>query len=120
MDGTIMRRHVRSRYLMTGAAALALLPAACIGESGGDAEVIGADEAPLLTSAPVKGVGSGKCLDVKGRSTAAGTALQIYSCNGGDNQAFTYTAAGELRVYGTTRCVEASGGGTTAGTKVVI
>ncbi|WP_437836093.1 lectin [Sorangium sp. So ce1153] len=115
-----MRRHVRSRYLMTGAAALALLPAACIGESGGDAEVIGADEAPLLTSAPVKGVGSGKCLDVKGRSTAAGTALQIYSCNGGDNQAFTYTAAGELRVYGTTRCVEASGGGTTAGTKVVI
>lgn len=115
-----MRTHRRPRYWMTGVATLALFPAGCIDESGVDAEAIGADDAPLVTNAPLIGVGSGRCLDVRGRSTTPGTGLQIYDCHGGQNQSFTWTAAGALQVYGSTRCVEPSGGGTADGTRVVI
>ncbi|WP_438026623.1 lectin [Sorangium sp. So ce233] len=115
-----MKTTRRQRYWMTGAATLALFPAGCIDESGGDTEAISADDAPLAATGEVKGVGSGRCLDVKGRSTATGTAVQIYDCNGGENQSFTFTEAGEIKVYGGTRCVEAAGRGTANGTKVVI
>ncbi|WP_437734478.1 PQQ-dependent sugar dehydrogenase [Sorangium sp. So ce1335] len=105
---------------MTGVATLALFPAGCIDDAGGDTEVISTDDAPLVTNAPLIGVGSGRCLDVRGQNTAPGTAVQIYTCNGGANQTFTLTAAGALQVYGGTRCVEPSGGGTSNGTRVVL
>ncbi|MDW8803968.1 endo-1,4-beta-xylanase [Streptomyces scabiei] len=66
---------------------------------------------------PVKGVGSGRCLDVPGAGTADGTQLQLWDCHTGTNQQWTYTAAGELRVYGN-KCLDAAGTG--AGTKVQI
>ncbi|WP_437970564.1 PQQ-dependent sugar dehydrogenase [Sorangium sp. So ce260] len=105
---------------MTGVATLALFPAGCIDGSGEGVEALSTDEVPLVTSAPLTSVASGRCLDVKGRSTSPGTGLQIYTCNGQDNQAFNFTSAGELQVYDGTRCVEAQNGGTTAGTRVVI
>ncbi len=113
---------MRSRYLLIGAAALALFPAGCIDDSGAaaeDAEVLGVDEAPLAVGAPLISAASGRCLDVSGRSTAPGAALQIYTCNGQDNQAFNFTAASELQVYGT-MCVEAANGQTTGGARLVI
>jgi ricin-type beta-trefoil lectin protein len=55
--------------------------------------------------APLIGIGSGLCLDVKHNSTASGTPLQIYTCNGGANQAFSFTAANELRAFNNTQCV---------------
>lgn len=62
---------------------------------------------------------AGKCLDVPGSSTTNGTQADIWSCNGGANQTWTHTAAGELRVYGT-RCLEAYQQGTANGTKAAI
>jgi len=37
----------------------------------------------------VVGRGSGLCLDVTGAGTANGTAVQIWTCNGGTNQKWT-------------------------------
>ncbi|WP_437614482.1 PQQ-dependent sugar dehydrogenase [Sorangium sp. So ce834] len=115
-----MKRHGCSRYLLTGLATLALFPAGCIDDPGADPEALDTDEAAAVTGAPLTSVASGKCLDVKGRSTTPGTGLQIYTCNGQDNQSFNFTSAGELQVYGGTRCVEPANGATTAGTKAVI
>jgi alpha-galactosidase len=66
-------------------------------------------------------VGAGKCLDVNGGSTTAGTQLQIWDCSGGNNQIFTHTASNQLTVYsGSSQlCLDAYGKGTTNGTKVV-
>ena len=65
------------------------------------------------------GVGSGRCVDVPGSTQTAGTQVQLWDCNGGGNQQWTSTAAGELRVYGGD-CLDASNGGTSSGTKVDI
>jgi hypothetical protein len=71
------------------------------------------------TAAPLIGEGSGRCVDVPGATTANGTVVALYTCNGGANQQWTATAAGELRVYGT-KCLEAYNQGRTAGTAVDI
>ncbi|WP_437580104.1 PQQ-dependent sugar dehydrogenase [Sorangium sp. So ce887] len=115
-----MKRHVRSRYWITGVATVALFPAGCIDGSSDGVEALSTDEVPLVTGAPLIGAASGRCLDVKGRSTTPGAVLQIYTCNGQDNQGFNFTSAGELQVYGGTRCVEAQNGRTSPGTKAVI
>ncbi|MFI2373499.1 endo-1,4-beta-xylanase [Streptomyces sp. NPDC018964] len=65
----------------------------------------------------IKGVGSGRCLDVPGSSTTDGTQLQLWDCHGNSNQQWEYTDAGELRVYGN-KCLDAAGTGN--GTKVQI
>ncbi|MDX8142395.1 arabinofuranosidase catalytic domain-containing protein [Lentzea sp. BCCO 10_0061] len=68
----------------------------------------------------VRSVAAGRCLDVNAGSTAAGTPLQIWDCNGGTNQTWTRTASGQLTVYSgdSTRCAAASGSQT--GAAVVI
>ncbi|MER5475871.1 endo-1,4-beta-xylanase [Streptomyces sp. NPDC002734] len=65
----------------------------------------------------VKGVASGRCLDVPNASTTDGTQVQLWDCNNGTNQQWSSTAAGELRVYGN-KCLDA--GGTGNGAKVQI
>ncbi|MDB1086090.1 endo-1,4-beta-xylanase [Streptomyces sp. ACA25] len=65
----------------------------------------------------IRGVGSGRCLDVPGASTTDGTQVHLWDCHGGTNQQWTHTAAGELRVYGN-KCLDA--GGTGNGTRVQI
>ncbi|NEA22230.1 endo-1,4-beta-xylanase [Actinomadura bangladeshensis] len=78
----------------------------------------GTSEPPPTTgSGTIKGVGSGRCLDVPNASTTDGTQLQLWDCHGGTNQQWTYTDAGELRVYGN-KCLDAAGTGN--GTKVQI
>ncbi|MFK3728804.1 endo-1,4-beta-xylanase [Streptomyces sp. NPDC088090] len=76
---------------------------------------------PTPTPSPgagqIKGVASGRCLDVPNAVTTDGTQLQLWDCNGRTNQQWTYTAAGELRVYGD-KCLDAAGTGN--GTKVQI
>ncbi|MFD5536398.1 endo-1,4-beta-xylanase [Streptomyces sp. NPDC127079] len=65
----------------------------------------------------IKGVGSGRCLDVPNASTTDGTQVQLWDCNSATNQQWTVTDAGELRVYGN-KCLDAAGTGN--GTKVQI
>jgi hypothetical protein len=75
-----------------------------------------------ITASPLVSQNSGKCLDVTGNTSANGTQLEIWRCHGGDNQKWTSTAAGELRVTigGVTKCLDAAGGGTGNGTKIHI
>jgi alpha-galactosidase len=64
------------------------------------------------------GASSGRCLDVNGGSTTPGAKVDIWDCDGGSNQEWTPTTAGELRVYGGADCLDAYDNQTTAGTKV--
>ncbi|MFI1002619.1 endo-1,4-beta-xylanase [Streptomyces galbus] len=65
----------------------------------------------------IKGVGSGRCVDVPNAATADGTQVQLYDCNGATNQQWTLSDAGELKVYGN-KCLDA--GGTGNGARVQI
>ncbi|MBB4771753.1 endo-1,4-beta-xylanase [Actinomadura livida] len=58
----------------------------------------------------IRGVDSGRCIDVPNASTSDGTQVQLYDCHGGTNQQWTPTDAGELRVYGN-KCLDAAGTG---------
>ncbi len=71
------------------------------------------------TTSAIKGVGSGRCLDVNGVSQTNGAQVQIWDCNGQVNQRWTPTASGELRVYGN-KCLDVYNRGTADGTNVVI
>lgn len=71
-------------------------------------------DATLLT-----GKQSGRCADIYNNTITNGTQAELWDCNGGANQAWTYTARKELVVYGD-KCLDAYNLGTTNGTKVVI
>lgn len=78
----------------------------------------GGDTTPPPTEGgQIKGVGSDRCLDVPNAGTADGTQVQLWDCHSGSNQQWTYTDAGELRVYGD-KCLDAAGTGN--GAKVQI
>ncbi|WP_086829864.1 endo-1,4-beta-xylanase [Streptomyces sp. NRRL B-24572] len=72
---------------------------------------------PTPGAGPIKGVASGRCVDVPNSSTTDGTQVQLWDCNGRTNQQWTLTSAGELRVYGD-KCLDAAG--TANGSKVQI
>ncbi|MGX6607892.1 ricin-type beta-trefoil lectin domain protein [Micromonosporaceae bacterium Da 78-11] len=67
----------------------------------------------------LRGLQSGRCVDVPGASQTNGTALGLWDCNGGANQSWTATSARQLQVLDT-KCLDASGGGTGDGTAVII
>ncbi len=69
----------------------------------------GAAPAQAATGTPVVGVASGRCLDVTGNVKTTRTRVIIWDCNGQANQAWTLTAAGELRVYDGARCLDVRG-----------
>jgi len=73
------------------------------------------------SSGEINAVGAGKCLDVPGGSTTAGTQLDIWTCGGGSNQIWT-ASSGQLTVYsgGSQMCLDANSNRTTPGTKVDI
>ncbi|MGW3767892.1 endo-1,4-beta-xylanase [Actinomadura verrucosospora] len=77
----------------------------------------GTSSPPTGSGKTIKGVGSGRCLDVPNASTTDGTQLQLWDCHSGTNQQWTPTDAGELRVYGD-KCLDAAGTGN--GAKVQI
>ena len=70
-------------------------------------------------ASPIVGVGSGRCVAVPGSSQSGGTQLQLWDCTAQAGQQWTYTAAGELRVYGNL-CLDANAQGTSPGTKAII
>ena len=67
----------------------------------------------------VRGVASGRCLDVPAAATTNGVQVNLWSCSTGSNQEWNYTASKQLMVYGN-KCLDALNAGTTAGTQVVI
>ncbi len=70
-------------------------------------------------SGQLVGTPSGRCVDINGSSTTNGTQAQLWDCNGGANQRWTYTSSKQLMIYGT-KCLDASGKGTTNGTAAII
>ncbi|MFG2129716.1 non-reducing end alpha-L-arabinofuranosidase family hydrolase [Streptomyces sp. NPDC048751] len=105
--GSTSRRHP-SVVLAAVVAALAALAA-----------ILVAAPAQAASSGALRGVGSGRCLDVPGASQTDGTYLQIYDCWGGTNQQWTLTDSNQLTVYGN-KCLDVPGHATTAGTRVQI
>ncbi|WP_328653131.1 RICIN domain-containing protein [Micromonospora sp. NBC_00330] len=67
----------------------------------------------------LRGVGSNRCLDVPSASTANGTQVAIWDCNGGSNQRWVAQPNGALQVYGN-KCLDVPGHSTTAGARVQI
>jgi RHS repeat-associated protein len=69
---------------------------------------------------------AGKCLDLAGADTTAGTAVQLYACNGSKAQKFRIEPAsttsdatsGALKILG--KCVMPKSGATASGTAVVV
>ncbi|WUH90105.1 ThuA domain-containing protein [Streptomyces sp. NBC_00433] len=64
---------------------------------------------------PIHGFG-GKCADVAGASSANGTAVQLYDCNGTAAQSWTVASGGALQALG--KCLDVAAAGTANGTKV--
>ncbi len=83
------------------------------------AAMLVANPAQAATSGAVRGVPSGRCLDVPNASQTDGTYLQVWDCSGGTNQQWTSTDANLLTVYGN-KCLDVPGHATTAGTRVHI
>ncbi|MGW2993955.1 non-reducing end alpha-L-arabinofuranosidase family hydrolase, partial [Streptomyces sp. NPDC001193] len=67
----------------------------------------------------IKGVPSGRCIDINGSTTVNGTQAQLWDCNGQTNQRWTYTSGKQLKIYGN-KCLGAMAKGTGNGTAVVI
>jgi glucosylceramidase len=59
---------------------------------------------------------AGKCLDVAGGSSANGTAVQLYDCNGSDAQ--RWTVAGDGSVQALSKCLDVTSASTADGAKV--
>nr|WP_223290983.1 ricin-type beta-trefoil lectin domain protein [Streptomyces avicenniae] len=59
---------------------------------------------------------AGKCLDVAGASTADGTPVQLYSCNGSEAQRWTIGTDGTIRAFG--KCLDVSAGSTANGAQL--
>jgi mannan endo-1,4-beta-mannosidase len=67
----------------------------------------------------IKGVASGKCVDVAAANTANGTAVQLYTCDtAGSAQAWTRGSDGTLRALG--KCLDVTGGTNADGTRIQI
>jgi hypothetical protein len=71
------------------------------------------------TTGVLRGSASNRCLDVPNASTANGSLLEIWDCNGGANQQWAYLSNGELQVYGS-KCLDVPSHATVAGTRVEI
>ena len=74
-----------------------------------------ADSGP---NGPVRLNLGGKCLDDTGNSSANGNRVQMWTCNGGAAQNWTYAEDGTLRING--KCLDVIGRGTSSGTGVQI
>jgi hypothetical protein len=69
------------------------------------------------TTGPItSGLNSSKCVDDNAQSSANGTKIQIWDCNGGANQQWTVASDGTLQVYG--KCMDITGANYNNGTLI--
>jgi hypothetical protein len=87
-------------------------------EAAVQANIVAAGYAPAsVTSGPITaGDDSSKCVDDNGLSTANGTKIQMWDCNGGSNQDWTIEPDGTLQVYG--KCMDITGANYSNGTNI--
>jgi len=72
--------------------------------------------ASAATAGSITGLG-GKCIDVAGASSANGTAVQLYDCNGSSAQQWSVgNTDGSIRALG--KCMDVADGSTTNGAKI--
>ncbi len=64
---------------------------------------------------PITGLG-GKCIDVAGASSANGTAVQLYDCNGSGAQQWTVGTDGTMKALG--KCLDVTGQSTADGAQL--
>ncbi|MFS0703980.1 ricin-type beta-trefoil lectin domain protein, partial [Cellulomonas sp. 179-A 9B4 NHS] len=83
----------------------------------------GTSPTPTPTTPPTAGATgavrsgiAGKCLDVSGSSSANGTRVQLWDCNGTAAQRWTAWSDGTLRAFG--KCLDARDHGTADGTRL--
>ncbi|MEH0516857.1 MULTISPECIES: non-reducing end alpha-L-arabinofuranosidase family hydrolase [unclassified Streptomyces] len=107
--------HRRSFSLRRPSAVLA----AAVAALAALAALLVAGPAQAATTSDVRGVDSGRCLDVAGVSQTDGANVHIWDCHGGTNQQWTLTDSAQLTVYGN-KCLDVRGGATTSGTPVQI
>ncbi|GLY30474.1 ricin-type beta-trefoil lectin domain protein [Kineosporia sp. NBRC 101731] len=62
----------------------------------------------------------GKCLDIAGGASAAGTKLQLANCNGGGYQNWVAQSDGSMKNPTTGRCIDSPSGATANGTRLQI
>ena len=82
----------------------------------GAALIYGLLPAGAAAAGPITGLG-GKCIDVAGASTANGTAVQLYDCNGTAAQTWTVgDTDGTIRSLG--KCLDVTAASTTNGARI--
>jgi chitinase len=74
----------------------------------------GSTPPPGGSTTPIHGYG-GKCVDVAGASTANGTSVELYTCNGTNAQSWTHSG-NTFQALG--KCLDVAAAGTANGTKV--
>ncbi|MFJ7214896.1 non-reducing end alpha-L-arabinofuranosidase family hydrolase [Amycolatopsis sp. NPDC098790] len=97
----------------------ALAAAATVAAAVVSAVTLGAGPALADVTGSLRGVGSGRCLDVPNATQTDGTSLQIYDCWNGAGQQWTSTTAGLLTVFGG-KCLDVPGSAPAPGTRVQI
>ncbi|MEU6853761.1 ricin-type beta-trefoil lectin domain protein [Actinacidiphila alni] len=65
---------------------------------------------------PIRSGYANKCVDINAASSANGTAVQLYDCNGTNAQNWTVGSDNSLQALG--KCMDVTGAGTANGTKV--
>jgi hypothetical protein len=68
----------------------------------------------------IKGLQSGRCIDVPGGSQNNGTQVALQDCNGGPSQIWTLGASKQLTVYGITKCLDVANASSDDGAVVQI
>ena len=71
---------------------------------------------PPPGSGPIRSGYANKCVDIAGASSANGTAVQLYDCNGTGAQTWSVASNGSLQALG--KCMDVTAAGTANGTKV--
>ncbi|HYH76094.1 MAG TPA: RICIN domain-containing protein [Arthrobacter sp.] len=76
------------------------------------------DRNPASRRQSVVGVGSSKCLDVAGGSTADRANVQQFGCHGGPNQLWSFTNLGEFVNANSGKCLDVENGSSANGANV--
>jgi hypothetical protein len=103
---------VRNRPFLIVALAVLALALALVGVA---ARLTATTADAAVLSGPITGFG-GKCIDVAGASSANGTKIQLFTCNGTAAQQWTLPGDGTVRALG--KCLDVNAAATVNGTKV--